>query len=111
MKAAQQMAMSARDTRAYNTEHQERAAPIDHSTIALICVLNALSNVEAPLLRRLCKAGARLCCSILVPLLQLLEIVAQQGGLIVPTACICSAVRAPRVVGSILPASRTIDVE
>ena len=69
------------------TECRERAPPIDNSSVPPICVFNTLTNVETPLLRRICNAGTRLCSSILVPLLQLLEVVSQQGGLIVPAAC------------------------
>ena len=69
------------------TECQERGPPINNSSVSLICMLNTLTNVEAPLLRRVCKADTRLCGSILVPLLQLLEVVTQQGSLIIPAAC------------------------
>ena len=58
-------------------------APIYYSSISQLRVLNALPDVKALLLSRVSKPRARLCCSVLVFLLELLQAVAQKGRFIV----------------------------
>ncbi len=54
---------------------QDDSTPVYHASVSLIDVLDTLAYVKASLLALIRSAGTSLCCSILVPLLQLLQIV------------------------------------
>ena len=59
----------------YVQDNQDSSTPIYDASVSLIGVLDTLAYVVPSLLACVCNAGASLCCSILVPLLQLLQVV------------------------------------